>query len=134
MINIITFLLLFIGGDQDDLVHHPKRLKILEPSKQISGRVMSITGAADGDYHINLRIQDTSLLFTNNVKKENNCLVVEVICAKKSIFRICKDHTNLIPIPSIGDSIEVVGPYVYDKWHGLAEIHPVKELKIITNK
>jgi hypothetical protein len=69
MINIITFLLLFIGGDQDDLVHHPKRLKILEPSKQISGRVMSITGAADGDYHINLRIQDTSLLFTNNVKK-----------------------------------------------------------------
>jgi len=134
MIKVITFLLLFIVSDQDKLVHHPKRLTIIEPSKRISGIVMGVTGAADGDYHINLRIQDTSLLFANNIKKEGGCLVVEIICAKKSIFRICKDHTNLIPIPSIGDSIEVVGPYVYDKWHGLAEIHPVKELKIITNK
>jgi len=134
MIKIIAFLLLFIGHDQDDLVHHPKRLKILEPSKEISGRVMNITGAADGDYHINLRIEDTSLLFANNIKKEDGCLVVEIVCAKKSIFKICKGQTNDIPIPRIGDSIIVVGPYVYDKRHGLAEIHPVKELKIINNK
>ena len=109
-------------------IHHSWRLYVIEPHKEVSGRVMSVEPEVDGDYHINLKIQDLSLLSDKNIKNEDTCLVVEVICAHASIFSACKNYKNNIPIPSIGDSIKVIGPYVNDWIHGLREIHPVDSL------
>jgi hypothetical protein len=94
-------------------IHHPDRLQILEKEKQVSGVVKKVKSELDGDIHIRLYIEDKELLTKNNEKYEDGCLVLEIICAKKSIFSACKNYKNNIPIPKVGDSIQVSGPYVY---------------------
>ena len=114
-----------------DRVHHPNRLKTLEQEKTVKGIIRKMTGELDGDIHIRLYIEDKTLLTKNNIKHEDTCLVLEIVCAKESIYSFCKDYKNKLVIPKVGDSIQVTGPYVYDKIHGINEIHPVNELIIM---
>jgi hypothetical protein len=69
-------------------------------------------------------------LVKNNYKDENGCMVGEIVCAVPSVFPICWFYKNKITIPKEGDSIEIEGPYVFDKTHGITEIHPIMNLKI----
>ena len=111
-------------------VHHPKRLILLDSSETLSGRVEKVESDMDGDIHIQLRIHDSVLLSKNNHKDENGCMVGEIVCAAPSIFPICWFYKNKIIIPKQGDSIEITGPYVFDKGHNITEIHPIMDLKI----
>jgi hypothetical protein len=112
-------------------VHHPKRLVLLDSSKTLSGRVEKVESDMDGDIHIQLRIHDSVLLSKNNHKDENGCIVGEIVCSVPSIFPICWFYKNEIIIPREDDSIEIEGPYVFDKTHEITEIHPIMNLKII---
>jgi len=111
-------------------IHNPQRLVMLDSSKTLSGRVIDVEDDLDGDVHIRLKIKDTSLLVRNNYVDEEECMVGEIVCAAPSIFPICWLYKNNVTIPEIGDSIEIEGPYVFDKTHSITEIHPIMNLKI----
>jgi len=132
---VIGILLLLTLISKEDCpcnrVHHPDRLILLDSSKTLSGRVEKIESDIDGDIHIRLKIGDSSLLVKNNYKDENGCMVGEIVCAVPSVFLICWFYKNEITIPREGDSIEIEGPYVFDKGHNITEIHPIMNLKII---
>jgi hypothetical protein len=133
LIALIVIALLNLISVEDcpcNRVHHPKRLILLDSSKTLSGRVEKVESDMDGDIHIQLRISDSSLLVKNNYKDENGCMVGEIVCAVPSIFTVCWFYKNEITIPKKGDSIEIEGPYVFDKTHEITEIHPIMDLKI----
>jgi hypothetical protein len=133
LLAIVVLLLLSLISKEDcpcNRVHHPKRLVVLESSKTLQGRVEKVESDIDGDIHIRLKIGDGSLLVKNNYKDENGCMVGEIVCAVPSVFPICWFYKNKITIPKEGDSIEIEGPYVFDKTHGITEIHPIMNLKI----
>jgi len=133
LLIIITIFLLTLISKEDcpcNRVHHPKRLVLLDSSKTLLGKVDKIESDMDGDIHIRLKTQDTSLLVKNNYKDENGCMIGEIVCASPSVFPICWFYKNKIIIPEIGDSIEIEGPYVFDKTHEITEIHPIMNLKI----
>jgi hypothetical protein len=133
LLIIITIFLLTLISKEDcpcNRVHHPKRLVLLDSSKTLNGKIEKVESDIDGDIHIRLKIQDTSLLVKNNYKNENGCMVGEIVCAVPSVFPICWFYKNKITIPKEGDSIEIEGPYVFDKTHGITEIHPIMDLKI----
>jgi hypothetical protein len=134
LLVIGVLLLLTLISKEDcpcNRVHHPDRLILLDSSKTLSGRVEKIESDIDGDIHIRLKIGDSSLLVKNNYKDENGCMVGEIVCAVPSVFPICWFYKNEITIPKKGDSIEIEGPYVFDKGHNITEIHPIMNLKII---
>ena len=132
LVIVIIFLLTLISKEDCpcNRVHHPKRLVILDSSKTLNGKIEKVESDIDGDIHIQLKIQDTSLLVKNNYKNENGCMVGEIVCAVPSVFPICWFYRNKITIPKEGDSVEIEGPYVFDKTHGITEIHPIMNLKI----
>ena len=133
LLAIVVLLLLSLISKEDcpcNRVHHPKRLVVLESSKTLQGRVEKVESDIDGDIHIRLKIGDSSLLVKNNYKDENGCMVGEIVCAVPSVFPICWFYKNKITIPREGDSIEIEGPYVFDKGHNITEIHPIMNLKI----
>ena len=126
---IISVLTLFNVDDTIiNRIHSPYRLLLLDPHKQVTGIVKKVERCLDGDIEILLSVTDSSLLAKNNYTKEDGCLVLEIICACKSVFPICKDYQNKILIPSVGDTIMATGLFVYDKRHKINEIHPVLEL------
>ena len=70
----------------------------------------------------------------NNYSKQDSCLILEIVCAHKTIFPMscsCKGYVNKIIIPKINDKIKVTGSLVVDKTHNLLEIHPVTLIEII---
>jgi len=134
LLVIGVLLLLTLISKEDcpcNRVHHPDRLILLDSAKTLSGRVEKIESDIDGDIHIRLKIGDSSLLVKNNYKDENGCMVGEIVCAVPSVFPICWFYKNEITLPKEGDSIEIEGPYVFDKGHNITEIHPIMNLKII---
>ncbi len=119
-----------------DFVYSKDRLQVLKDTMIVRGTIEYIHGELDGDFHIHLRLDSVYNYMLNkvNIKKQNGCLVLEIICGKKSVFSICGGYTNKIEIPHIGDYVEVVGSYVFDKIHGHMEIHPVFDMGLLFRK
>jgi hypothetical protein len=110
-----------------DFVYDKERLEIIKDSMTVFGVISWIHGEVDGDYHLRLkmpRICD-SLLSERNCSKQDSSLVLEIICGKGSVFTICNNYKNSIPLPKVGDFVRVVGAYVFDRRHRWHEIHPV---------
>jgi len=130
---ILSFLLLFMGVNDDPVYHifRPHRLLLLDPHKTVRGVIDYVNTEFDGDCHIRLRVDDKTLLTKCNIANENGCLILEIVCLTKGFHCACKGYRNTIPIPSVGDSVEVIGFYVYDKIHKINEIHPVERLRIL---
>ena len=127
----LSALFLFWLTDSDNpiaYIHEPYRLYLMDPNKTVIGVVKSVNKSIDGDINIRLAVTDYSLLTKNNIKKEDSCLVLEIVCGCKSVFKVCDGYINQIPIPNVGDTIKVTGLYVYDKRHKINEIHPVLKL------
>ena len=103
-------------------VYHPERLKVLDPCKQASGRVVEVRSEEDGDLHINVAPDPAykDLLISGNYSGENGDLVVEFMA---------RDGGHL-PEPKAGDHVDLVGAYVNDLQHDWAEIHPVWSVSI----
>ncbi len=133
-VSFIFFFLLFFssfGGNPREHIYNKSRLKVLSDSITLCGIITSIHPEIDGDYHLHLRIKETNLLAKRNFIDEDGCLVLEIICGKGSVFTICNKYENKIPLPKVGDYVQVSGVYVFDKVHRINEIHPVLEMNII---
>ena len=137
---IVFFLFLFFfsfslfGGDFDNPkkhIYNESRLRVLKDSITLIGVITHIHPEIDGDYHLRLKIKETGLLVKRNFTKQDGCLVLEIVCGKGSVFTICNGYKNCVPLPKVGDLVEVSGQYVLDKTHRWNEIHPVLEMNVI---
>ena len=128
---LIILLVFFLSCCTSERVYNPYRLLLLEPNKTVRGYVKKVSHEFDGDAHIRLKITDLSLLTKRNFKDEDSCLILEIVCVEKSIMTLGSNYKNCLRIPKVGELIEVSGPYVFDKVHGINEIHPVEHIRIL---
>jgi len=129
---MLLFFVCFSQQNKWDHVHHPSRLIVLKRSITITGIVHKVSPYIDGDYDIEIRLDSCNyLLGQRNYIKQDSCLVVEVVCATKSIFSKCNCYKNKIPIPKKGDHVKITGDYIWDKIHRWYEIHPVDSLSFL---
>jgi hypothetical protein len=97
-------------------VYHPERLKMKSRCRVAVGTVEQVKFEEyDGDVHIELRLDrgQEKLLASGN-ERVGGTLVVEIIPWDR----------GRVPVPALGDRIQVVGPWVDDTAHGWNEIHP----------
>ena len=95
-------------------VYHPDRLKVKSRCRVATGTVEKVKFEEyDGDVHLELRVDQTDLLARGNAQV-GGTLIVEVIPWDRS----------RVPVPVVGERVEVVGPWVDDTAHGWNEIHP----------
>ena len=126
--------------DPDSISSHlyiPGRLQTIKSCITASGTVTAKRGEADGDYHILVQLDPQYSNLTNqaNVDHQHGWLVVEIICVltvnQTDAIGPCKNYTNQITIPVVGQHITFSGPYVLDSEHFYwAEVHPVYSLTI----
>jgi hypothetical protein len=113
-------------------------LKVLDPCKHAAGIVVDVAHEDDGDYHVWFKVDAgyEYLLNPNNHFQARPALLGEITpdCPlstnppdAKSAARCPKSP---LPIPEIGDHIQVKGPWVLDTNHGWREIHPVDWIQI----
>ena len=95
-------------------VYHAERLKVKSRCRIATGTVEKVKFEEyDGDVHLELRVDQTNLLAHGN-EQVGGTLIVEIIPWDRA----------RVPVPSEGERIEVVGPWVDDTTHGWNEIHP----------
>lgn len=121
-------------------VYNPTRLQVISKCKSVSGIVTSIRGEKDGDYHIQLKLDEkyAGLINEANVRLQGGNLVLEPICEKlpvtqKSALGACIGfHGADLRIPYVGEHVNVTGSYVLDHGHqNWAEIHPITSLNVM---
>jgi hypothetical protein len=97
-------------------VYHPERLKVKSTCRVAVGTIEKVKPELyDGDIHIELRLDrgQEGLLSTGNARV-GGTLIVEIIPW---------DRARVL-VPTEGQRVEVVGPWVDDTAHGWFEIHP----------
>ena len=97
-------------------VYHPERLKVKSRCRVAVGRVEEVKFEEyDGDVHVELRVDASQAgLLAKGNEQLGGTLVVEIIPWDRA----------RVPVPEIGERIQVVGPWVDDTTHGWNEIHP----------
>src|SRR6266571_4640742 len=118
-------------------IYNPYRLQIVKSCITASGTVDRVIEEADGDIHLRLNLDQVYSNLTNsaNDQYQYSDLVVEIICvsppSQTDAIPACQNYTNQIPVPSVGQHMVIIGPYVLDSDHyNWAEIHPVYSLVI----
>jgi hypothetical protein len=119
-------------GDQDPHVYRPARLQLVAPCLRVIGTVVSSSVETDGDFHLNVRLDDAyrGLLVAGNGFEDGN-LVVEPVCQIPPLaadaIRVCAaDRAPLSPPPAVGQRVWIEGRYVLDlQHHAWAELHPL---------
>jgi hypothetical protein len=117
-------------------VYNPTRLEMIQPCIAITGTILHIKAEADGDDHIQLRIdpQSENLLDSYNQSEQDNALVLEPICqglvTQADAMAACRDFHSLVTVPAEGTKVRVLGRFVLDQEadHGWTEIHPVTSI------
>lgn len=124
--------------DKWEHVFRKERLDVLDSNVTITGTVNKVHSESDGDFHIQIKVDSAFYYMLNkeNIKFQDGCLVIEIICAKKKAFSFlfcaCKNYENDVALPNVGDRVRITGPWVYDRIHGWNEIHPVNSLELIS--
>jgi hypothetical protein len=114
-------------------------LKVLKPCRRAAGVVVVVAPEDDGDYHVWFTVDPGYEDLLN--RDQNHFQARPALLAE--ITPDCPLATNLpdaksaalcprsqLPIPHIGDHIEIYGPWVFDLDHGWNEIHPVDSIQI----
>jgi hypothetical protein len=116
-------------------VYRPERLRVIEPCTSVDGRVVSVGGGSDGDRHILLDPDRSSVLNLVNATHGGGNLVVEVICdhtpSEPDAAAACAEFISRIDVPRVGDRIRATGAYVTDRDNGWNEIHPVSRIETL---
>jgi hypothetical protein len=96
---------------------NPMRVRLLSNCQVASGVVRSVTLQNDGDQRIDIGLdaQYAKLLDSGNVNYQRGWLVLELIPQDQATVRV----------PSIGQHITFVGPWVYDTENHWNAIFPV---------
>jgi hypothetical protein len=117
-------------------VYHPSRLQMIGPCIEVTGTIGDIKPEADGDDHIQLRLdpQFENLLDSYNKNDQNNALVLEPVCqgmvTQPDAMAACRDFHSPVVVPPQGTKVRVLGRFVLDQEadHGWTEIHPVTQI------
>jgi hypothetical protein len=120
-------------------VYNPQRLQVLAPCVHVRGVVEVVRSEADGDYHVLIK-PDSGQPDPNGGDWVNACnatcdngaehgdLVTEPVCEHTVIqpdaIAACQGYVNPAVVPSVGQHVEVSGPWVKDLTHGWLEVHP----------
>lgn len=116
-------------------VYERKRLQVIEPCTAVEGRVVALHGSSDGDLHLSLDPDNSSILNFMNRVHGHGQLVVEVVCLYPPTYGNAKDacanYHPQITIPKPGDRVRVTGAYVTDSENGWNEIHPVTRIDML---
>jgi hypothetical protein len=120
-------------------VYHPNRFTVWKQCKTVTGVIRLKRREADGDYHVQLKLDGGQPRFLNqrNMNAQNGCLVLEVICTNRvtqaDAINPCKRCPNNIEVPKNGTHVKVTGTFVLDNEgnHGWNEIHPVYKIEIL---
>ena len=119
--------------DQDAYVYRPARLQVLTACVRVTGTIVASTAEADGDVHINVRLDPPyeGLLVAANAF-EDGLLVVEPVCQfpplQAEAIRVCASDPDPLAggLPRVGDRVWLEGRHVLDlQHHGWAELHPL---------
>lgn len=113
-------------------MYRPARLQLIAACIHVTGTVLSRSTEADGDVHIEVRLDtpDGSVLRTGNQHVEG-ALVVEPVCQiappQADAIRICaSDPDPLADLPGVGAHVWMEGRHVLDlQHHAWAELHPL---------
>ena len=120
-------------------VYHQNRFTKLADCKTVTGIIMEKVKEADGDYHLQLKLDagQSNLLNQKNINRQKGNLVLEIIC-KGTITQAdaktpCKGCPKNIAVPKKGAHVKVTGTYVTDNEsnHGWNEIHPVYDIQVL---
>lgn len=120
-------------GNQDRYVYRPARLRRVAACIRAHGTIVTRTMEADGDIHLQLRLDapDRVLLNAGSAEEGGN-LVVEAICQfpplRADAIRICATNPDPFPgpLPNVGDHVWMEGRYVVEVQHGAwSELHPL---------
>jgi len=140
----------YVGGRPNQFATAKDRLKIIDPCKTITGRVVTMVSKPDGDIHIQIKLDpgQSNLLNARNRQAkggQHGYLVVEPICQKEPIQLTalkdgpCTDFRQSLPAldqmrkdlkKHIGTHVEVTGAFIKDMEHGWNEIHPISSIVI----
>jgi hypothetical protein len=116
-------------------VYEKQRLQVLEPCTAVEGRVVALHGSSDGDLHLSLDPDNSSVLNLINRVHGHGYLVVEVVCVYPSGHEnakaACANYHPQITIPKAGDRVRVTGAYVTDSENGWNEVHPVTRIDVL---
>lgn len=117
-----------------DAVYNPRRLKIQNPCIAVTGTIVHKRSEEDGDYHIEVRLDEAYAFLLNdrNLKHSHGNLVVETICAHpsqhKDVPALCNHPHPKVDVPRKGTHVRIVGSYVLDNLHKWMEIHPATSI------
>lgn len=96
-------------------VYRPQRLQVVEKCAEVTGTVIAWRHEHDGDYHVNMKIDQDGWINAKNKTRQHGYTVVEFI--------------PLEPRPKkffAGQRLRIRGTKVLDKQHGgWIEMHPV---------
>ncbi len=118
-------------------VYNRERLTVIEKCKTVTGIIEESHADDDGDQHMLLKLDkgQENLLTKRNHAKKQGYLVIEAVCANKTILKkvgsTCQGYINHIQIPTIGKHVKVTGSLVIDSHNGWAEIHPITHIEIL---
>ncbi|MGH7651136.1 MAG: hypothetical protein ACREMS_04775 [Gemmatimonadaceae bacterium] len=119
-------------------LYQPKRLKILDACKVVTGVVQDVQPDDDGDMHAVLMLDQgqESLVNKRNTKKKGSGLVIEIVCSlqpksPKSAIKACAGYHASVTMPKAGTHARVTGSYVLDTHNGWEEIHPVSRIDVL---
>jgi hypothetical protein len=127
-------------GPPEAGVHNPDRLKVLNPCRRATGVVVDVAHEDDGDYHVWFTV-DPGYEDLINKNVENHfqarpAMLAEITpdCPLSTHPPDAKSAAQCprsdLPIPAIGNHIQIYGPWVFDADHGWNEIHPVDSIQI----
>ena len=112
----------------------PARLHVLNPCIETTGVITSIHKENDGDFHMHLKADNSSLINQDNIKFEHGDLILETICqhtpTRAEVDGACNNFNHPpMALPALSSHVTVVGSWVTDlRENGHNEIHPVTSI------
>ena len=113
------------------------RLQVINPCLTVTGTIMKARAERDGDWHIQLDLDDDyrSLLNQANLEEQQGYLVLEPMCSNyvsqtDTIEEgVCEGFSqNIFAKDLIGQRVAATGAYIIDMQHGWTELHPVTSI------
>ncbi len=119
--------------DQDRYTYRPARLQVILPCLRVTGTIIQSSAEADGDYHINVKLDPPyEDLLTDGNAAEDGLLIVEPVCQfpplQAEAIRVCASDPDPLSggLPAVGDHVFLEGRWVLDlQHHAWAELHPL---------
>ncbi|REJ80885.1 MAG: hypothetical protein DWQ44_04520 [Bacteroidetes bacterium] len=118
-------------------VWKPGRLVRIADCISVTGVIVAKKPDDDGDIHYRLRLDKEYNVLLNdyNIRLQDSCLVVEVICyyppQKPAAIRSCQGYENDVNTPEVGKRVKVTGTFVSDSNNGWNEIHPASSIRVL---